>query len=71
MIKKGILHLEGLEMLGEMEVIKQRFSQYKQIGREVILMIEENSHVFRSLLEEDLKLVRGNESEFKKKGKRR
>jgi len=70
MIKKGILHLEGLEMLGEMEVIKQRFSQYKQIGREVILMIEENSHVFRSLLEEDLKLVRGNESEFKKKRKR-
>jgi len=71
MIKKGILHLEGLEMLGEMEVVKQRFSQYKQIGREVVLMIEENSHVFRSLLEEDLKLVRGNESEFKKKGIRK
>jgi len=28
-------------------------------------MIEENSQVFRSLLEEDLKLVRGNEREFK------
>jgi len=42
MIKKGILHLEGLEMLWEIEVVKQRFSQYKQIGREVVLMIKEN-----------------------------
>ena len=71
MIKKGILHLEGLELLGEIEMVKQRFSQYKQIGREVVLMIEENSHVFRNLLEEHLKLVRGNESEFKKKRRKK
>jgi len=52
-------------MLGEIEVVQQIFSQYKQTGREVVLMIEENSHVFRSLLEENLKLVRRNDSEFK------